>query len=89
MLTLIREVFQRVDEKTQKYLSISLVYVALLHVVVELKLFMEPSSLAGVENPAIISRGLGWSHKDNIPQPKPISVDEFPSNDQAIADKEV
>ena len=74
---MIREVFQRVDEKTQKYLSISLVFVALLHVVVELKLFMEPDSSASVENPAIICRGSAWKHEDHIPQPKPISMEEI------------
>ena len=74
-LNLVREVFLRVDERTQKFLSISLLLVALLHVVVEMKLFMEPNPTANIENAVIICHGSAWNHAEHIPMPKHVSFD--------------
>lgn len=75
-LTLLANVFHRVDERTAKFLSSSLLFVALLHVVSEKSLFLE--SLPGeIENFIIIARRKGWVHADHIPMPPHVDMSDF------------
>jgi len=55
MLSIIAEVFKKVDERTARFLSTSLLFVALLHVAVELRLFLEKTD-GPIENLIIIAR---------------------------------
>jgi len=87
-LSLIRELYQRADERTKTHLTISLLYVALLHVVVEWKLFMDSSnSSPSLENMNIICRGSAWVHKEHIPMPRVLKESEKPGGGKGAAEK--
>jgi len=56
----------QVESRTRRFLSISIVTVALLHIVVENRLFME-SDLAPGFNGRIVCKGSKWKHELHIP----------------------
>ena len=69
MLEFFSLVMDQVDNRTKRFLSISIVTVALLHIVVEHKLFME-SDLTPGSNGRIVCKGSKWKHEDHIPRSK-------------------
>jgi len=68
---LVIEVCKRVDQKMVQHLSLSIIVVALMHVVVDNRLFMIRNEMNPVA-PYIVCRGKLWKHEDNIPLPGPV-----------------
>jgi len=67
------EVCRLVDPKMVEHLSVSILVVALLHVIVDHKLFMLPTDVPF--NPKIVCRGKLFKHEDHIPRPTTEVVD--------------
>ena len=90
-LTLLAEVFKRVDERTAKFLTSSLLFVAILHVVSDKRLFLEHAQ-GPIENIIIVARAKNWCHAKHIPMPRTDGTEFFqlgPPRPSNVAAEEV